>query len=97
MVKTIDINAKQWKDKSNGNSYFCSTITVNFGLKNEETFFIPFQYGYDSQYIYESLNLLKKMGYINTLSEYNLSQNGIILRTNIKTNCKKSELIEVTQ
>ena len=37
-TKTIDVNAKEWFDKINGNSYFCGTITLNYGMNNEETF-----------------------------------------------------------
>jgi len=37
-MKTIDINAKEWFDKINGNSYFAGTITLDFGMKTEETF-----------------------------------------------------------
>ena len=32
-TKTIDVNAKEWFDNKNGNSYFCGTITLNFGNK----------------------------------------------------------------
>ena len=45
-TKTIDIQAKHWFDKVNGNSYFCGTVTLNYGMKNEETFLMPFQNGY---------------------------------------------------
>ena len=43
MNQTIDINAKEWFDKVNGNSYFCGTITINYGMKTEQTFLMPFQ------------------------------------------------------
>ena len=39
-TKTIDVNAKEWIDKKHGNSYFCGTVTLNYGMKNEETFLI---------------------------------------------------------
>ena len=48
-TKTIDIEAKEWFDKINGNSYFCGTITLNYLMDNQETFLMPFQYGYGSQ------------------------------------------------
>jgi hypothetical protein len=35
MIKTIDIQAKEWFDRINGNSYFSAIITINFGLEEE--------------------------------------------------------------
>ena len=43
-TKTIDIRAKEWFDKTFGNSYFAGTITINKGTETEETFLMPFQY-----------------------------------------------------
>ena len=54
-LKTIDINAKEWRDKINGNSYFSSDVTLNYGMQNEETIKLPFQYGYGDQYYYASM------------------------------------------
>ncbi len=94
MIKTIDIQAKEWHDRPNGNTYFSALITVNFGLENEEHFQLPFQYGYDEGYVYESLSMLKKAGLIETTCKYTLRENGIILRYSKRTNCKKRELIQ---
>lgn len=58
-VKTIDIQTLKWFDKVNGNTYFASTITLNFGKKDSETIVQPFQYGYSS-YTYKALEFLKK-------------------------------------
>ena len=63
-TKTIDIKAKEWFDKVNGNSYFCGTIILNYGLKNQETFLMPFQYGYGSQYEYEAKAILTQFNKI---------------------------------
>ena len=41
-VKTIDIQAKEWFDKINGNSYFSAVITLNFGLKTKNNLNYPF-------------------------------------------------------
>ena len=38
-LKTIDINAKEWRDKINGNSYFSSDVTLNYGMENEKVLF----------------------------------------------------------
>ena len=42
-LKTIDIQAKEWFDKANGNSYFSGEITLNFGMDDVETFIINMQ------------------------------------------------------
>jgi hypothetical protein len=117
-IKTIDINALEWFDKVNGNSYFSATIIINYGLKakyskaidshcmitqfSETVIKLSFQYGYGEHYIDMANQKLIKLGYVNTIREGNGSynplwryckENNIILRTNKKANCKKSELI----
>lgn len=96
-VKTVDINAFQWFDKINGNSYFAGTVCVNFGLPNQLNFNMPFQYGYGDSYQYEALKVLKEHKL--TIDEdinhlWHLRENGVILRTNKITGCKKRELKE---
>jgi len=54
MLKTIDIQVKEWFDRVNGNSYFSGIITLNFGYPDVETFIMSFQCGYGDQYIYEA-------------------------------------------
>ena len=94
-IKTIDIQAKEWRDKQAGNSYFSAIITLNFGLENEKTINVPFQYGYDESYIHESLHQLKTENYLpldaNVLWRY-CEDNNIVLRTSKKENCLKSEV-----
>ena len=51
-LKTIDIKAKEWSDKINGNSYFSSDVTLNYGMDSQEVIKLPFQYGYGDQYYY---------------------------------------------
>lgn len=58
-IKTIDVITRQWFDRINGNTYFSARITVNFGMKNELTITMPFQYGYGS-YEYEAFSELIK-------------------------------------
>ncbi len=91
-VKTIDIQAKEWFDKVNGNSYFSGVITVNFGMPDERTFKMPFQYGYGEQYLQEAKALLFCIGYIHTKSSHELREQGIILRASKKENCKKADV-----
>ena len=97
-IKTIDVNAKEWFDKVNGNSYFSGNITINYGMKTEQEFKMPFQYGYGEQYTQEAKALLHKHNLINARDNQALwsycSENNIILRTNKKENCLKRELGE---
>lgn len=101
-IKTIDINAKEWFDRINGNSYFSAIITLNFGMKSEKNIQIPFEYGYSEHYIDVSNQKLIELDYINTKRNKNGSytplwqytrDNDIILRTNKKENCLKRELL----
>ena len=100
-VKTIDIQAKEWFDKVNGNSYFSARIFLNYGMQDATDCFLPFQYGYGSHYIDMASKELEKLGYI-APEHYNngsiqalwayCKDNGIILRTSKKEGCKKREL-----
>lgn len=49
-IKTIDVQAKEWFDRTYGNSYFSMNVTVNYGMKNATTFYVPMQYGYGDHY-----------------------------------------------
>lgn len=91
-VKTIDIQAKEWFDRVNGNSYFAGEITVNFGLKDEQRFVMPFQYGYGDSYLQNAKSILLKKGLIDTISSYELRESGIIVNSSIKRNCLKRDL-----
>lgn len=94
-TKTIDIQAKEWFDKVYGNSYFAGTITLNYGTETEETFLMPFQNGYGSQYEQEAKAILTQFNKISTEYE-NLSRYcqrvGIELNSSIQRGCLKREL-----
>ena len=45
-IKNVHVITKTWRDKVNGNTYFAQLIFINWGLKGEQMFFNPFQYGY---------------------------------------------------
>lgn len=101
-IKTIDIQANEWYDKVNGNSYFSAIITLNYGMKTEKHFCLPFQYGYGDHYIDVCHRKLIELNYINNEGYKNASytplwqytrDNNIILRTNKKENCLKKELL----
>ena len=94
-TKTIDIQAKEWFDKANGNSYFSGTITLNKGTETEETFLMPFQYGYGSQYEQEAKAILTQFNKISTDFESLLrycQRVGVRLNSNIERGCLKRDL-----
>ena len=98
-LKTIDINAKEWHDQINGNSYFSSDVILNYGMNSQETIKVPFQYGYGDHYIYQSLREIQKLFpkskwyRENLLGKYQIQDEyKIIIRNSIKTNCLKKEL-----
>jgi hypothetical protein len=95
-IKTIDVNAKEWFDKVNGNSYFSGEIIINYGMKSEKTITMPFQYGYGDHYLDTACDMLDKAKLINNDSYNRLPRycryNDIILRYNKKENCLKREL-----
>ena len=91
-VKTIDIRAKEWFDKVNGNSYFAGQIVVNFGYANMRTIKMPFQYGYGSQYEQQGLAQLQNLGLINSTRTQDLREQKIFFRSNIETNCKQRDV-----
>jgi len=100
-VKTIDIQAKQWFDKVNGNSYFASLVTVNFGMPDEKQIKLNFQYGYGESYLYNSFDALEKHNLIDRNGDKFLTtqwarENNIILRYKLETKCLKRELINLT-
>ena len=85
-TKTIDIQAKEYFDKVNGNSYFSALVTVNLMMKGEKSFKLPFQYGYDRAGEQAAKDLLLKEGLINTVSNMELREQGIVIRANKKEN-----------
>ncbi len=91
-IKTIDIQAKEWFDKANGNSYFAGIITINFGMKNSQTIIMPFQYGYNNAYEYTALDILKGMGLIVSTHHQHLKDDGIIVRANIQEHCRLKDV-----
>lgn len=95
-IFTIDIQAKEWFDKVNGNSYHAGEITINFGKENEKNFYFSLTYGYGDSYKQSALKLLADKNIFPTndiikLHEY-IKNNSIEVRANIVRDCKKSEL-----
>lgn len=88
-IKTIDVQSKEWFDKVNGNSYFSAQITLNFGQKDQQTIYLPFQYGYGSHYEDMAGKELNDLGFI-TL-EKNQSLWRYCEQNNIALNSSKAE------
>lgn len=90
-MKTVDVKAKEWFDKINGNSYFSARIIIDYTLPTEQTIYLPFQYGYDEMYKQRAIEELKTR---KLLPEYTyLSELDIIFRWN-KVTSKKREAVE---
>lgn len=60
-IKTIDIQAKEWFDKTYGNSYFAGVITINFGTPTEKQYKMPFQYGSKGMHEQVAFGILKPL------------------------------------
>jgi len=94
-IKTIDVNAKEWFDKVNGNSYFSAIVTLNYKLSDEKEIKLPFQYGYGEQYQFQALKEIKDKfkGMVDGGSLWSYCDNNkIILRTNKEENCLQREV-----
>jgi hypothetical protein len=94
-MKTLDVHAKEWFDKVNGNSYCAVQITVDFGLPTELTIYSPFQYGYGDFYNQAAKEALadfygKKK---DDFTYFDLREQGVIIRSNIERKCKKRDVI----
>lgn len=63
-VKSIGIQARRWFQKSYGNNYFTAMVTVNHTMENEQSFILPFQYGYDRHYEEAARQELIKRGFV---------------------------------
>jgi hypothetical protein len=94
-IKTIDVNALEWFDKVNGNSYFAGFVTINYKMKDEKNFVMPFEYGYGDFYQQRALDILIKNGFVkgdyHSLSRF-CRDNDIILRSDKVRTPRKKDL-----
>ena len=90
-MKTIDINAREWFYKVNGNIYFSAQIVIDYDLPTYKKYFLPFQYGYGDSFQWQSLKHLKEVGEIpeNITHLWQLRDNGVIIRTNKRDTLKR--------
>jgi len=64
-IKSIDIVAKEWFDKVNGNSYFAAQVVINQDYPHiREIIHLPFQYGYGDFYEHAANEKLHELGVI---------------------------------
>ncbi len=75
-ITAIDINALEWFDRVNGNSYFAGTITLNYGTPEQLTLYMPFQYGYGDSYKDEAFKTLRNAQIITDMEEYLYQREG---------------------
>jgi hypothetical protein len=95
-MKTIDISAKEWFDKVNGNSYWSVQVRIDFGLPTQKLVHVPFQYGYGTSYEWESFRQLNMDGILPdeaTISPIEYCRtNGIQLNSYKRPNCLKRDV-----
>ena len=93
-IRTIDINALEYFDKVNGNSYFAGEVILNYGLKDQSTIILKYQYGYGNQYEYTALKEIQKLTPI-AKSYFSITRfcnnYNIVLRSTINS-AKKTDL-----
>lgn len=96
-VKTIDIQAREWFDRTYGNSYFSAIVTINYCLENEEEIKLHFQYGYGDHYVDMGIKGVKKLHpELAELSAWQMREAGIVIRYNIHRGCLKRDVVNYT-
>ena len=82
-LQTVDVEALEWFDKINGNSYFAAIVTLNHGTETEEVIRLPFQYGYGLSFEWEAIRAIcNHLGIEMNNSLYSWCKNrNIILRS----------------
>jgi len=96
-LKTLDVQAKEWFDRQNGNSYFSALVTLNYGLADEERHPVQMQYGYGSQFETAALETLQTLfPRARSLKKSPLwrwcQDHRVILRTSKEENCGKRDV-----
>ena len=88
ITKSVFVEAREWFDKSGGNSYFSARISIDGRVVHA----LPFQYGYESQYEHEASKWLMQEGYLTFAPSpiWNLKQLGIDVYT-VKYSAKKAD------
>lgn len=93
---TIDIQAREWFDKINGNSYFDCRVTFDFGLTTQITYICPFQYGYGSAYESAAMEVVRAKFPKMPHTFWELRDKKVIIRSSKQENCLKRDLCNPT-
>jgi len=95
-MKSIVIQAKEWRDKKYGNSYFSAQIYIHTKDGKQENLYIPFGYGYRNSYEGAALIAVQNKYNIKELDNTHLSLwarlNKIHFHSNINEKCLKREV-----
>lgn len=93
-IKSLLIHGKEWFDRANGNSYHSARYTVNFGMKSERSFSVPYQYGYGSCYLQSVAQDIAKRCGVEWREVYPLHCQAWKTSAHIETGCRKRDVIE---
>lgn len=93
-MQTLEIQGRLWNDGTN--TYNSAQIICDYSLPTERTYFLPFNYGYENQFIFNSIQLLVAAGELpnGIISERGVKDLGIDVITSFRY-CKKREMIQV--
>ena len=97
-LRSLFIEAREWFDKVNGNSYFSAQIQVN----GEVVATLPFQYGYERHFEYEAQKKLLEMGYLPQVEKNFHSLSTLAEKLSfdyyaVKSSTKKSEMFKAVK
>lgn len=92
VIRSLFIEGRLWFDKTGGNTYFSNRVWVNGKI----AFVMPFEYGYELQFLHSALNELVKRGYTNTNTMWELRDEQGIDVYYSSTYGKKSEMFKET-
>jgi hypothetical protein len=101
-LKTVDVHAKEWFDRANGNSYFSARIILNYGMKNQINLALPFQYGYGNHPGFMARDAIFELLKIDDVSQGGplslwCRDNKVIYRYAKDENCTKKAVKEWTK
>jgi hypothetical protein len=79
--KVIEIQSREWFDRSGGNTYFSASVRLWDGANFADSvaYQLPLQYGHDSAARFTALGELAKLGVIPSAREHELRDAGILV------------------
>ncbi len=92
--RSLFIEAREWFDKVNGNSYFSARVWID----GEVVGVLPFQYGYGNQFEYEAQKWLLSEGYLPQEGKnrglWSIAEEAGFDYYNVKSFTKKNEMFK---